>query len=46
MTQMNMTPVTSEFGVERMAAEGTSDPWFNSLQLVKSYIFHGILRKF
>lgn len=45
MTQMNMTPVTSEFGMKGIGG-GMSDPWFNSLQLVKSYIFHGILLKF
>lgn len=42
MTQMNMTPVISEFGMKVVCVwGGTSDPWLNSLKLVKS--FHGIL---
>lgn len=35
MTQMNMTPVTSEFDMKR-GGGGMTKPWFNSPQLVQS----------
>lgn len=43
-----MTPDEHDPGDIRIWHEGdggTSEPWFNSLQLVKSYLFHGILLK-
>lgn len=36
MTQMNMTPVTSEFDMKRGGGGGMTKPWFNSPQMVQS----------